>query len=68
MTDERGSEQAWVTVGRDGTLHAAWWSLAFDSGMTIFDRGPDDDPLPLIYGRSTDHGRRWTRKDIDPGN
>ena len=67
ITDERGSEEAWVTVDGDGVLHAAYWSLGFDEGLTVFERGPEDAPLPLVYARSTDGGKTWRRRDIDPG-
>jgi hypothetical protein len=67
ITDERGSEQAWITVDREGTLHAAWWSLGFDSGKSIFERGPDDEPLAMVHSRSTGQGRTWSHRDIEPG-
>ena len=68
ITDERGSEQAWLAVDSKGTLHAVWWSLDFGSGMSIFERGPDDEPLPLVHSRSSDGGRTWVHSDIDGGN
>jgi hypothetical protein len=67
ITDGRGSEQAWLAVDRQGVLHAVWWSLGWDSGKTLFQWEPEDPPLPMIYGRSTDEGRTWARTDIDPG-
>lgn len=68
ITDERGSEQAWLAVDSEGALHAVWWSLDFGSGLSIFARGPDDQPLPLVHSRSDDGGQTWVHNDIDPGN
>jgi hypothetical protein len=67
ITDKRGSEGAWLAVGRDGTVHAAYFSLGWDGERTLFQLEPEDPPLALIHARSTDGGRTWTQTEIDPG-
>ncbi len=67
ITDEKGSEGAWLTVGQDGTLHAAFFSLGWDGKRTLFQLEPEDPPLPMIHARSSDRGRTWTREVIEPG-
>lgn len=59
ITDERGSEHAWIAVGPDGVVHATFWpQLGFR---------PGDPVLPMQYARSTDHGASWERQEIDEG-
>jgi hypothetical protein len=61
ITDERGADHPWLAAGPDGTVHAVIWSRSFGLG----DNPP---PRPIYYLRSTDHGKTWARKEIDPGN
>jgi hypothetical protein len=65
-----GSEHPWLAVGGDGTVHAVHWSKGFGKPLA----SPNlpipiarQEPVPIYYVRSTDHGQSWSRVEIDPG-
>jgi hypothetical protein len=61
ITTDLGADHPGLAVGNDGTVHAVTWSRTF--------KLPDPTPpRPIAYSRSTDHGKTWTRTEIDPGN
>lgn len=67
ITDDTGSEGAWLTVGPDGAVHAAFYSLGWNGQRTLFELEPDEPPLPMFHARSSDRGATWTRQVVDPG-
>lgn len=61
ISTDLGADHPGLSVGPDGTVHAVSWSRTF--------KLPDPTPpRPIFYNRSTDHGKTWQRKEIDPGN
>ncbi|MDQ3973897.1 MAG: hypothetical protein M3276_06105 [Actinomycetota bacterium] len=66
ISDSRGGTQPRLAVGRDGTLHAVLGAATF--GLPEVGEREPPHPRPLIYRRSTDHGRAWSEvREIDPG-
>lgn len=65
VTDERGGDYPWMTVGPNGVLHVVYWTRVFPSP-------PKDQPNPVrpIYEiASIDHGRTFgPRYLVDAGN
>ncbi len=66
----QGSEHPWISVGQDGTVHAAYWSKGFGKPLaspTLPIPIARAEPVPIYYVRSTDHGKSWERTPIDQG-
>lgn len=66
----QGSEHPWITVGKDGTVHATYWSKGFGKELaspTLPIPIARKEPVPIYYVRSTDRGKTWNRTPIDPG-
>ena len=65
-----GSEHPWLSVGRGGVVHAAHWSKGFGKPLaspTLPIPIARQDPVPIYYVSSHDHGKTWSRMEIDPG-
>lgn len=70
ISERSGSEHPWISVGRDGVVHAVHWSKGFGKALA----SPNlpipiarEDPVPIYYVTSRDHGQTWTRTELDPG-
>lgn len=66
----QGSEHPWITVGKDGTVHATYWSKGFGKELanpTLPIPIARKEPVPIYYVHSTDRGKTWNRTPIDPG-
>jgi len=64
LTDARGADFPALAVDGAGTVHAVFWVRTAPGPAT----GPG--PVrPIVYRRSTDHGRTWSAPvAVDPGN
>jgi len=65
-----GSEHPWLSVGRGGVVHASHWSKGFGKPLaspTLPIPIARQDPVPIYYVSSHDHGKTWNRMAIDPG-
>ena len=65
-----GSEHPWISVGRGGVVHAAHWSKGFGKPLAAPNLPVPtarQDPVPIYYVSSRDHGATWNRTEIDPG-
>lgn len=64
LTDARGADFPALAVDKAGTVHAVYWVRSVP--------GPAQNPAPvrpIVYRRSTDHGKTWSPPvDVDPGN
>ena len=70
ISQKSGSEHPWLTVGRDGVVHAAYWSKGFGKPLaspTLPVPTARQDPVPIYHVSSRDHGRTWAQTEIDPG-
>ncbi|MDP9402582.1 MAG: glycoside hydrolase [Actinomycetota bacterium] len=70
ISQKKGSEHPWLSVGREGAVHAVYWSKGFGKPLA----NPNlpipiarQDPVPIYYVSSRDHGRTWRETEIDPG-
>ena len=64
LTDSNGGDYPSLAVGGDGTVHAVYWRRTFPTP-------PSSVPTPvrpIYYQRSTDHGKTWSKVQIDAGN
>ena len=64
LTDSFGGDYPSLAVSSDGTVHAVYWRRTFPTP-------PASQPTPvrpIYYLRSTDHGKTWSRVQLDPGN
>ncbi len=70
ISQKSGSEHPWLSVGRDGVVHAAYWSKGFGKPLaspTLPVPTARQEPVPIYYVSSRDHGRTWNQTEIDPG-
>lgn len=70
ISQKRGSEHPWLSVGRNGIVHGVYWSKGFGKPLA----SPNlpipiarEDPVPIYYVSSRDHGRTWHQVEIDAG-
>lgn len=56
-----GADHPSLVVDRKGVVHATTWARSFGLPEPV-------PPRPILHVSSTDHGKTWTTKEIDPGN
>ncbi len=67
LADERGGDYPALAVDGDGTVHAVYWTRT--GTFPVLPTGAPVPVKPIIYVRSTDAGKSWSKPvDIDPGN
>ena len=70
ISQKSGSEHPWLSVGRGGVVHAAYWSKGFGKPLaspTLPIPVARQDPVPIYYVSSRDRGKTWSQMEIDPG-
>ena len=64
LTDSNGGDYPSLAVGGDGAVHAVYWRRTYPTP-------PASAPTPvrpIYYLRSTDHGKTWSRVQLEPGS